>query len=213
MILSPSPETLPEVSGFWDIVLYSTIPIVDSNLNTGPLVNLSPPMNTSVSYIQLFRCSLSLVNQTATVDTQSQQLQALGPDIKKTVSTWAPYKSPLTNVTTNGNSFMDAVCYSFQFRCFSDCTSGQNGTNLCPHLTFRLYMALRFLPLWQTCECTTAIISHFQAVPRYIIQTLNLPAANHNSTQNVTLHELENALSNIVAAMFWTCKHRKPLKC
>ncbi|KAJ7265248.1 hypothetical protein C8J57DRAFT_1718455 [Mycena rebaudengoi] len=83
IILSGSNSKVCEVPGPSDIVLYSTIPIVDSNLNTGPLVNLSPPMNTSVSYIQLFQCSLSLVNQTATVDTQSQQLQALGPDIKK----------------------------------------------------------------------------------------------------------------------------------
>lgn len=130
-------ESLYEISS--GIFLYSTIPIVDSNLQTGPLVNLSPPMNTSVSSIQLFQCSLSLVNQTATVDTQSRQLQALEPDIIKTASTWAPYMSPLTNGTTNGNSFfMDLVCYSFQFLCFSDCASGWSGTILCPALTFCL---------------------------------------------------------------------------
>ncbi|KAJ7920478.1 hypothetical protein B0H13DRAFT_2422460 [Mycena leptocephala] len=38
----------------------------------------------------------------------------------------------------------------------------------------------------------------------FLIQKLNLPAANHNSTVNVTLHEVENALTIIVASMFWT---------
>ncbi|KAF7341360.1 hypothetical protein MVEN_01872500 [Mycena venus] len=44
----------------------------------------------------------------------------------------------------------------------------------------------------------------------YLIQKLNLPAANHSDTQNVTLHDLENALSTLVASMFWTLGHIPP---
>ncbi|KAJ6488803.1 hypothetical protein C8R45DRAFT_929509 [Mycena sanguinolenta] len=38
----------------------------------------------------------------------------------------------------------------------------------------------------------------------YFIQKLNLPAANHSDTENITLHDLENALSILVASMLWT---------
>ncbi|KAJ7469680.1 hypothetical protein FB451DRAFT_1400506 [Mycena latifolia] len=44
----------------------------------------------------------------------------------------------------------------------------------------------------------------------YLIQKLNLPAANHSDTLNVTLHDVENALSVIVASMFWTLGHIPP---
>jgi hypothetical protein len=125
------------------IVFYSTIPIVDSSFKTGPLVNLSPPMHTSVSSIQIFQCSLSLVNQTATVDAQSRQLQALGPDFKQTASTWVPYASPLNNVTTNGNSFIDSVCDFLPSSCFPDCaSSGRYGTAICLAQIFRFSMVL-----------------------------------------------------------------------
>ncbi|KAJ6543283.1 hypothetical protein DFH09DRAFT_1088981 [Mycena vulgaris] len=161
------------------IFLYSTIPIVDSNLNTGPLVNLSPAMDASVS-IQLFQCSLSLVNQTATVDTQSRQLRALESEIKKTDSKWAPYVPPPTHVTSNDNTFIDSWAEWYYFIPSSD------------------------FPLAYGSEAPASVADV------YVIQRLNLPAANHNSAQNVTLHELENALSNIVAAIFWTLGHIRP---
>ncbi|KAJ7454393.1 hypothetical protein FB451DRAFT_1408310 [Mycena latifolia] len=44
----------------------------------------------------------------------------------------------------------------------------------------------------------------------YLIQALNLPAASHSDTCAVPLHELENALSTIVASMFWTLGHLPP---
>jgi hypothetical protein len=45
---------------------------------------------------------------------------------------------------------------------------------------------------------------------RYLIQKLNLlPTDAGPPRRNVTLHELENALSVIVASMFWTCECRR----
>lgn len=97
--------------GDWDstdsIVLYSTIPIVDSSGKNGSWAKLIPPMNTSVSSIQVFQCSLSLVNQTAMVDAQSGKIQTVGPNFKKDYSTWMPYTAPLN--TTSGNLLIDSV--------------------------------------------------------------------------------------------------------
>ncbi|KAJ7889426.1 hypothetical protein B0H13DRAFT_1888050 [Mycena leptocephala] len=159
------------------IILYSTIPIADSSFKTGPLVNLSPPMHSSLSCIQIFQCSLSLVNQKATVDAQSRQLQALGPDLKKADSTWVPYVRPLNNVTTNGNSFIDTVHDSLPFSCFADCASGGHGT-----------FSSDF-PLFYGSSSIASVA---------------------DITRNVTLHEVENALSIIVASMFWTLGHIPP---
>ncbi|KAJ7491826.1 hypothetical protein B0H11DRAFT_2007983 [Mycena galericulata] len=50
------------------LAFYSTIPIVDSSGHRGPSVDLTPPMETSVSTIYVFQCWQSLVNQTAVVD-------------------------------------------------------------------------------------------------------------------------------------------------
>jgi hypothetical protein len=134
---------------------------VDSSLKTGPLVSLSPPMSRSVSSIQIFQCSLSLVNQTAIVDAQSRQLQALGPDFKKTDSTWVPYVSPLINVTTNGNYFIDAVRDPLPLSSFTDCASGGHGTSGCLILTFRFSLVLVRWPLWQICKRATGF-KHIQ---------------------------------------------------
>ncbi|KAJ7146684.1 hypothetical protein C8R44DRAFT_757970 [Mycena epipterygia] len=73
------------------MVLYSTIPIVDSGNNRGSSLNLTPPMNTSVSSVQFLRCFQTLVSQTAIVDSRSGQIipGTVSPDIKKTTSAWS----------------------------------------------------------------------------------------------------------------------------
>ncbi|KAJ7123473.1 hypothetical protein C8R44DRAFT_783855 [Mycena epipterygia] len=120
------------------IRLYSTIPIVDSDNNEGSSVELNPPMNTSVSSVQLLQCSQSLVSQTAVVDSQSRQIipGTVSPEIEKASSMWLPY----------------------------------------------------------------------------LIQKLNLrPTNQSHPPENVTLHQLENALSTLVASMFWTLGHIPPI--
>ncbi|KAJ7190969.1 hypothetical protein B0H12DRAFT_1082868 [Mycena haematopus] len=76
------------------LIFYSTISIIDSGGEQGTLVLLSPPMNTSVSSIQMFRCSLSLIPQVAVVDSQTQQILTVEPDFTKTASEWMPYTEP-----------------------------------------------------------------------------------------------------------------------
>ncbi|KAJ7697968.1 hypothetical protein B0H14DRAFT_2649647 [Mycena olivaceomarginata] len=76
------PDTLPGIitsRSSWGagenltLIFYSTgIPIVDSDNDCGHWVDVKPAMNTSVSSIQLLRCSLSLVDQTAIINSQTQ---------------------------------------------------------------------------------------------------------------------------------------------
>ncbi|KAJ6505151.1 hypothetical protein C8R45DRAFT_1181164 [Mycena sanguinolenta] len=178
-----------------------TIPIIDSSGGRGALATPSPPMNTSVSSIQLFRCSLELVKQMAVVDTQTQQVLTVNPDFKKTTSTWREYTEPpqmqvtlpqlntpsvssTFPVVTEGNLFIDAwewwyyyIPLSFLLLDFNSGTLSLDGQVNGPKAS---------------------------VADLYLIQALNLPAANHSETLNVKLHDVENALSNIVASMFWT---------
>ncbi|KAJ7123478.1 hypothetical protein C8R44DRAFT_875668 [Mycena epipterygia] len=173
------------------LMLYSTIPIVDSSNNQGPTVNVTPPMNPSVSSIQIFQCFQSLVNQTAVVDSQSGQIipgTVPTPGIEKTTSTWLPYAGPAPvtepptnpNETTSGNLFIDAwgAWYSVM-----------------PNSDFAFAYSSDPNPLYVS-------IADF-----YLIQKLNLRPTdqNHPPTGSVTLHDLENTLSTLVATMFWTC--------
>ncbi|KAJ7756050.1 hypothetical protein DFH07DRAFT_482802 [Mycena maculata] len=177
-------SAIPWYEGYMrdSIVLYSTIPILDSIGQTGPLVKLSLPMDTSVSSVQMFQCSLSLVNQTATVDSQSHQIQSVGPDYTKTTSTSMQYIPPSTNVTADGTSFMD--------------TWGLYYSQIPPS-----DFPLDFGALKPVMASVADV---------YLIQKLNLPAAHFNDTLNVKLHDVENALSVVVASMFWTLGHIPP---
>jgi hypothetical protein len=97
------------------VMLYSTIPILDSNGIRGPLVNLQPPMSSSVSGVQIFQCIHSLINQTATVDVQSHEIQSVEPDIHKSSSTWGPYAGP-TNILTLANVFDMVITSNLHFK-------------------------------------------------------------------------------------------------
>ncbi|KAJ7303723.1 hypothetical protein DFH08DRAFT_825656 [Mycena albidolilacea] len=81
------------------IILFTSNPILDSSDNSGYPVNLNPPMvvqSTTSSHLQLIKCSKSLVNQTAMVDSQSGTIipASLRPNIHKNTSMWKPYSSP-----------------------------------------------------------------------------------------------------------------------
>ncbi|KAJ6522469.1 hypothetical protein B0H19DRAFT_1386647 [Mycena capillaripes] len=171
-----------------DIIFYSTIPILDSSGAQGQLVELTPPINTTVSSIQIFQCSLSLVIQVAVVDSQTNQLGTLKPDFTKTVSQWAPYTAvpqadleDLSFPNVTGNLLINLWQKWYQSP---------------PHSDF---------PLDFESPGTTASVADI-----YLIQKLNLPAANFDDTQNITLHDLENALSAFVATAFWTLGHTRP---
>jgi hypothetical protein len=208
------------------VIFYSTIPIVESSGEPGPMVTLSPPMNSSISSIQVFQCSLSLVRQVASVDSQTRQLLTVQPDFTKTNSKWMPYTevpdiepdvpdfemndSSFPNIT-NGNMLIDMVgSYIYVCPGLFSVSSGDSGIKTSQPLILTLMprsLSSEFLHPLQTCMFTTACWFEHQITShvRYFIQKLNLPENNSN-TRNITLHDFENALSVVVASMFWTCQ-------
>ncbi|KAJ7842487.1 hypothetical protein B0H13DRAFT_2365201 [Mycena leptocephala] len=172
------------------VIFYSTIPVVDSSGEQGPVVALTPPMNLSISSIQVFQCSLSLVPQLGVLDSQSQQLLTVEPNFTKTTSKWMPYQEvsefELDNTLylniSNGNMLIDMWGLWYQNIPASD------------------------LMLDAVQHGFFASVADI-----YFIQKLNLPA-NHSNIQNVTLHDFENALSVVLASMFWTLGHMHPVQ-
>ncbi|KAJ6491172.1 hypothetical protein C8R45DRAFT_1073728 [Mycena sanguinolenta] len=177
------------------VVLYSTIPIIDSDNKLGASIKLLPPMNTSVAAVQLLRCSQSLVNQKAVVDSQSGHIIRVEPDIRKTISSWAPYPGPFDEPTDYDGTPLSM--YS-------------TGENL---FLYAWGLWYNYLPSSDIdfSHANSDILFGFNAADAYLIQKLNLfPTDSGPPRPNVTLHELENALSIIVASMFWTLSRKPP---
>ncbi|KAJ7840948.1 hypothetical protein B0H14DRAFT_3140380 [Mycena olivaceomarginata] len=183
-IICPLPDEQLVPSGIPNFVdFYSTIPIMDSD-NYLPEVTLNPPMDTwadPVSSIQIFRCSQSLVNQKAVVDAQTGQILSVEPNIHKTTSTWSPQ-------------------------------IGQNSTNATDNV---------FMQAWHWLYNYAIPESTFAVDPRgnsgllsvadlYLNQKLTLQRAGETVPRTVKLHDLENALSSIIASMYWTLGNIPP---
>ncbi|KAJ7108131.1 hypothetical protein C8R44DRAFT_803673 [Mycena epipterygia] len=175
------------------IFIYSTIPIIDSNNNTGSRLNLTTPMHSSVSSIQVLQCSLAFVTQTAVVESQSGQILAVEPTIKKTASEWLPYRNPEPGVQSvfgkseNGtarNWLIDAWTVFYE--------------DIPPSP-----LVLDFAP-----DNGNGLIGEADL---YLIEKLQLLPPDFDLPHNVTLHDLENCLSEIVAAMFWSIGHIPPI--
>ncbi|KAF8158672.1 hypothetical protein K438DRAFT_2026078 [Mycena galopus ATCC 62051] len=176
MISTINPHELGNRYGYafpTSLLMYTTIPIVDSKGNFGPLLNFTPA-------VQTFQCIQSLVPQTAVLDVQSRNLLEINPSILKTSSTWIPSTS--LKPTPTGNEFIDA--WRIWYMGF-------------PKTEFR--------------QDTGEYRQFLSAADLYLIQKFNLATADESKRPtNVTLHDLENALSEIVAAMFWTLGHVLP---
>ncbi|KAJ7230923.1 hypothetical protein B0H12DRAFT_1240129 [Mycena haematopus] len=194
-IISPTQSGMISTasSNNYGAIFYSTIPILDSDGEQGALVALSPPMNTSISSIQVFRCSLSLITQVVVVDSQTQQIRTVEPNFSKTTSKWVPY-------TDLENSEFDLGGFSYP-----NVTDG----NVLIDLWETWYQTIPSSGYYLDYSTSSAVTASIADI--YLIQKLNLPAANHSDTQNITLHDLENALSTLVASMFWTLGHMPPL--
>ncbi|KAJ7759900.1 hypothetical protein B0H16DRAFT_1532953 [Mycena metata] len=175
------------------IVLYSTLPIIDTNQRNGFWVQLTPPMNNSLSSIQVLKCWQSLVPQTAVVDAQTGKFFSASPEIRKTTSTWSPYsgpgdiREPHSDKTKTGNLYIDAWATWYT-------TMPTNGAGV----------ALNANPAQESDLASVADV--------FLMQNLNLRPSDYNgiSSNPVALHDLENALSILVASMFWTLGHIPP---
>ncbi|KAJ7269159.1 hypothetical protein C8J57DRAFT_1324649 [Mycena rebaudengoi] len=163
---------------FGSTFFYSTISILDSSANRGITHDLAPPLYNATSSIQVIGCSQSLINQTTVVDSQSRKRLTLEPEFQKKDSTWSPY----TGSTDITQSFPLNVT-----------------GNLFMELWSIWYMMIppSDFPLVPQGQQMLSV-ADFQ-----LNQMLGLVSLA-NRPKNITLHALENALSTIVASMFWT---------
>ena len=102
-------------------VFWSTLPILDSNGDMAPQVNLPYPASGApdgaAESVQLFRCMRTMVPCTATVDAKSRRLVALSEVSDPSPTFWAPFgdnSAPTLDILNNGQmatpeGFLNAV--------------------------------------------------------------------------------------------------------
>ncbi|KAJ6618533.1 hypothetical protein B0H10DRAFT_1241922 [Mycena sp. CBHHK59/15] len=180
----------PTDNDAYDIIFFTNLTIVDSNGDAGIKVALD--FKTSA---QLLRCSLSLVEQTALVDTQSWKVVSLEPNIVKQSSAWVQAPS------------------------YPQTPAGQNTSSPLPMSSSSISLA----DLWQTwyilAPRAPSTISFPVSLPLpdlYLNHLLRLPISSGffddpSTSDNITLHDLENALSTLVASIIWTLTYVPPL--
>ncbi|KAJ7841690.1 hypothetical protein B0H14DRAFT_2782285 [Mycena olivaceomarginata] len=187
------PGTDSDYFDIGSVILYSTIPILDSNGDRGGLVNLQPSSVNflSVSAVQIFQCSFTLVNQSAVVDAQSHQIQAVEPDLLKFTSTWTPYTEPMI-LRPAYNYMPDNI-----FDMFILFWEGAPATDIPLNVVF--------------VAPGETLAPDLNVVDVYLAQKLNLLRATNETAGSLALHDVENALSELIAATFWTVGHLPPV--
>ncbi|KAJ7614516.1 hypothetical protein FB45DRAFT_255097 [Roridomyces roridus] len=169
-------------------VFYSTVPISDSAGNTGPLVDISSITGPgSAAKVQIFGCSLGLVNTSVTIDSKSRIL----PDeraFQKDSSVWSPFQGSLKYESTDPYDVLANDWDSW-------------------------YIAMPASRIYQATDENSDAPQPFDekyfavtVADMFFIERLSL-----NSTgSSVTLHEFEEALAELVASMYWTLGHVAP---
>ncbi|KAJ7613429.1 hypothetical protein FB45DRAFT_1065029 [Roridomyces roridus] len=186
--LYPSDPNVVSITFPSPAVFYTTIPVLDSNNNTAPWIKLN---GVGAQSIQVFRCSLGLIEQTVSVDAQSHNFTSFAPEtppIEKHASTWVPFSGQLEDLSTAA---------------FSDGKSGfldiwEGWYSVMPEAE---------APPLVSAESTIVGLSVADIA---LLQQLELYPFNTTLKSNVYLHEVENELAKIVASIFWTLGHAPP---
>ncbi|KAJ7613452.1 hypothetical protein FB45DRAFT_1036388 [Roridomyces roridus] len=161
-------------------VFYTSIPVLDSNNNTAPWTNMTG------TPIQVFRCSLGLVEQAVLVDSQSRNFTSFAsgmPPIEKHTSIWMPFSEPPANLSTE--AFADGT------RGFLDIWEAW----------YTVMPPANPSPLVNDSDLGLTVAD------MALLQLLELYPLNSTLRSSVYLHEVENQLAKIVASMFWTLGH------
>ncbi|KAJ7662613.1 hypothetical protein DFH06DRAFT_356072 [Mycena polygramma] len=199
------------------LIMFSTIPIVDSNNQQAAMLNISsgavynasgpdqtrhPPTDLGVSEVQILVCSQTLVSQTAVVDAQSNELLTVEPGIQKTTSYWQPYTDLDIEIdnTTTGNMFLDG--WAQWYLSMPPSNFPFSPYNLTADIPFVSVGAMYLIQRLKTHPGIDGDIIAGTAGPTF-------PQGFPQLT-NVTLHDLENALATLVASMFWALGHNPP---
>ncbi|KAJ6536900.1 hypothetical protein B0H19DRAFT_1382740 [Mycena capillaripes] len=185
------------------VTMYTTIPIRDSSLQTISSVELDPPMLTAwnakepVSTVQFFQFSQSLVHQTATVGAQSRQASAVESGIGNQNSVWLPYSGPVPG-NVNGN-MVDMWA---------------RWLNSAPGLEVLYYPSEKSVSLdhFSITFSESFLMRYFNLIPEGT-QTRRTPRTlqMQEPSTSLTLHDVENALSSMIAFMFWMLGHSPPV--
>ncbi|KAJ7692693.1 hypothetical protein B0H17DRAFT_1132929 [Mycena rosella] len=196
---SYNPFTVIQITANNSIILYTTRDVLDSTGKRGPSLKLNQHSYTGDPIIpmQCLQCSKSLVPQSGTVTSPSRQLNAssLYPSIYKTQSLWRP--SPLIDFSPQDSTLVGSDVWSSALTGPSD-----------------------FVDLDQFSAQFTSIqewvfsITHLGSVDqnyRYLMGYLDIdPMENVSEVTSLRLHEVENALSSLVATVFWIGGHIHP---
>ncbi|KAF7363029.1 hypothetical protein MVEN_00654700 [Mycena venus] len=171
-------------SGSWpSMILYTTNRVIDSDGNTGFPIDITPPMgpNSTVSKLQLLQCSRSLVPQLAQVNTDSRLVirSSIQPSLYKSSSKWNVYAD-----------------------------SSQDTNNLEPleSSEWPIPIGISSVPM---SILTDDDFRSFAWMDLYLMEILDLDPywikSGEVTTQPTTLHlhEIENALSSLIASYFW----------
>ncbi|KAJ7364540.1 hypothetical protein DFH08DRAFT_1016976 [Mycena albidolilacea] len=199
------PNTLSIFDGFSyernqndSVYLSTTTIVVDSQGNQGsplifnqqslPILKNLTKFDLNSSQIQFLQCSKSLVPQSATIDSQSNTIisGSLSPNLHKNQSTWVP-AADLNFITHNATLL---------------------GGDLVRELIVQRFLASTLSHQWSDILTESIELGpwSWSSVDQYLMSYLGLdPSANVSSESVVLqLHDIENALSNILAMIFWT---------
>ncbi|KAJ7019086.1 hypothetical protein C8F04DRAFT_353328 [Mycena alexandri] len=171
------------------IILYTQSLISDSHGTIGPSMTV-PQSNVTVQFLQ---CTRSLVSQTGQVDTGSRSIipDSLSPVIQKKNSTWARYQSPQA---ANSTSLVEGDDWAQILASFD--------------LTDILFIPGNF---WSPDWGSIYLMQQLGLEPPISIVDQDTDTSTSTS-ELLYLHDIENAVSNLVASTFWIGGHIQPIQ-
>ncbi|KAJ7308677.1 hypothetical protein DFH08DRAFT_975022 [Mycena albidolilacea] len=183
--INSSPGFLNSSSNFidqngLDIIFTTIASLPDSSGSQPPTVPVKYGEKLGLYPLGLFRCHVSSVTQTAVLDAQSLQIMSLEPIIVKTSSAWLPV-SWTAQAPADLNDPLGALDVSL-------IDMWETVYRMAPSVINGLSGSVADL-------CFNQQIAHLSGA-----KTTFLP-------NNITLHLVENALSETLAAIFWTLGH------
>ncbi|KAJ7755428.1 hypothetical protein B0H16DRAFT_715079 [Mycena metata] len=164
------------------IIGYTTNKLLDSEQHTGFPVIPTKENNSTISYFQIFRCSRGLVQQHGTLDTGTGRIipSSLQPNLQKNHSKWHMYNA--SGESNNSSTLLEGDSWA---------------------------IILETLPFsgMQLSESTVG------SGDQYLMSQLGLDFVDQNvsnqtaSNRTLYLHDVENALGNLLASVFWIAGH------
>ncbi|KAJ7881471.1 hypothetical protein B0H13DRAFT_2345131 [Mycena leptocephala] len=160
-----------------DLIFATFASMPDSSGTQPPIVPVQ--LNPIDSALTLFRCHLDLVNQTAVLDAQSLQVLSLEPTVVKSASTWEPFSwTPQAQLV-----LPDAEASEVDVPSVS------------------------LADIWETVYRMSPQSHTVASALGEQVDHLNEQVGHLNPLLNISLSLVENALSEVLAAMFWTLGH------